>query len=278
MPSIDTLRIETLLQPILQALAHSAHPLNATQINLWVVNHLQWQVDPAAERPLLAQLAEKLAMTRASLTIAGLIKPEERGYWSITEAGVHAQTLPPEALLAILKQAARQASTEASDELKAAKIDYFRSTWQSRLIELVMAMDPDAFERLCQRILRASHFIRVEVTGRSGDEGIDGNGILRVNLLSFHVMFQCKRWRKPVGAPEVRDFRGALTGRAEKGLMFTTSSFTAAAHSEASRPGVLPIDLVDGDALCILLKTLNLGVSVKMVEEINIDPQFFQMI
>jgi len=103
-------------------------------------------------------------------------------------------------------------------------------------------------------------------------------GVLRVNLLSFHVMFQCKRWKNPVGASEVRDFRGAMTGRVEKGLMFTTSSFTSAAQAEAVRPGTLPIDLVDGEALCDLLKEHSLGVRVRLVEEIEIEPEFFRSV
>lgn len=151
-------------------------------------------------------------------------------------------------------------------------------TWQTRLLQAILAMKPEGFERLCQRVLREKGFVRVEVTGRTGDGGIDGIGVLRVNLLSFHVMFQCKKWKGSVGSAEVRDFRGAMMGRAEKGLIFTTSTFTAAAQAEAARAGALPIDLVDGDALCDLLKELKLGVAVRLVEEIEIESDFFQSV
>lgn len=73
--------------------------------------------------------------------------------------------------------------------------------WKERLLDAITSISPAAFERLSQRILRESGFVRVEVTGRSGDEGIDGTGVLRVNLLSFHVLFQCKRWRGQLGRP-----------------------------------------------------------------------------
>jgi restriction system protein len=69
-------------------------------------------------------------------------------------------------------------------------------------------LKPDAFERLAQRILREAGFTKVQVTGKSGDGGIDGIGILRVNLVSFVVLFQCKRYKNSVGSGSVRDFRG----------------------------------------------------------------------
>jgi restriction system protein len=128
--------------------------------------------------------------------------------------------------------------------------------WKESLIDAVLAMTPSAFERLCQRVLRESGFTKVEVTGRSGDGGIDGIGVLRVQLVSFHVLFQSKRWKGSVSAGVVRDFRGAMVGRADKGLIITTGSFTADARREATRDGAPAIDLVDGDTLADLLKHL----------------------
>jgi restriction system protein len=139
-------------------------------------------------------------------------------------------------------------------------------------------MEPAAFERLCQRLLREAGFIKVEVTGRSGDGGIDGIGVLRMNLVSFQVLFQCKRWKGSVGAAVVRDFRGAMVGRADKGLVITTSSFTSEARREATRDGAPAIDLIDGEMLCQLLKEHNLGLSVQMVEQVELDEIFFQTV
>jgi restriction system protein len=139
-------------------------------------------------------------------------------------------------------------------------------------------MTPAAFERLVQRLLRESGFVQVQVTGQSGDGGIDGQGIMRLGgLLSFHVIFQCKRWKGAVGAGQVRDFRGAMVGRADKGLLITTGAFTKEAVREATRDGAPAIDLVDGDQLVEMLKQLSLGVMTKKVEteHIDIDKEWF---
>src|SRR5205085_12477551 len=122
------------------------------------------------------------------------------------------------------------------------------------------SLSPHAFERLAQRLLREAGFVKVEVTGRSGDCGIDGSGVLRVNLLSFQVSFQCKRYQNSVGAGAIRDFRGAMVGRGDKGLLITTGTFTPDAKREATRDGAPAIDLIDGDQLCDLQKQLKLGV------------------
>jgi restriction system protein len=147
--------------------------------------------------------------------------------------------------------------------------------WKEVLLECLLKIEPGAFERLCQRILRESGFVKVEVTGKSGDGGIDGIGVLRLNLLSFQVFFQCKRWKGSVGPSTIRDFRGAMVGRADKGLVITTATFTADARREATRDGAPAIDLVDGDTLCDLLKSLRIGVSVQQVEHVVIDQKAF---
>jgi restriction system protein len=159
-----------------------------------------------------------------------------------------------------------------------ADTDGIEPDWTVRLLSVIGDMSAAAFERLCQRLLRESGFTRVEVTGRAGDGGIDGIGVLRVDLVSFHVLFQAKRWKGSVGPGVVRDFRGAMVGRADKGLIITTSTFTADARREATRDGAPAIDLVDGEALCSLLKELKLGVRVRLVEEVDVDASFFAAI
>src|SRR4051794_38286800 len=118
--------------------------------------------------------------------------------------------------------------------------------------------------------------MRVEVIGRSGDGGVDGVGVLRIQLISFHVLFQCKRWMGSVGASVIRDFRGAMVGRADKGLIIITGAFNADARREATRDGAPAIDLVDGEALCDLLKTLRIGVRVETVEVVTVDDHEFR--
>jgi len=155
------------------------------------------------------------------------------------------------------------------------------TTWKDELLSTLINMDPSAFERLIQRFLRESGFIQVEVTGRSGDGGIDGKGILRLGgLLSFHVLFQCKRYQGSVTPSQVRDFRGAMVGRADKGLLVTTGTYTKDAVKEATRDGATAIDLIDGDLLVEKLKDLNLGIETKLVsvEEVVIDHEWFSNI
>jgi len=120
-----------------------------------------------------------------------------------------------------------------------------------------------------------SGFIKVEITGRSGDGGIDGIGVLNVSLLSFHVLFQCKRWKGSVGASAIRDFRGAMVGRTDKGLVMTTGTLTTDARKEATRDGAPAIDLVDGEKLCELLKKLKIGVSTRLVEHVVVEQDAF---
>lgn len=124
--------------------------------------------------------------------------------------------------------------------------------------------------------MRESGFFQVEVTGKSGDGGIDGKGIVRVSgLLSFHVIFQCKRYKGSVTPSQIRDFRGAMQGRADKGLIITTGRFTREAIKEATRDGAPPIDLIDGELLCDKLKELKLGINIQMTETIEIKNDWF---
>jgi restriction system protein len=140
-----------------------------------------------------------------------------------------------------------------------------------------MKMTPDAFERLAQRLLREAGFRNVEVLGKSGDGGIDGVGVYRLSLVSFPVYFQCKRWANQVPAAAVRDFRGAMSGRGEKGLLITTATFSPAAREEATRDGAPPVDLVSGEDLCDLLKDHELGVATttRTIEDIQVIEDFF---
>ena len=113
------------------------------------------------------------------------------------------------------------------------------------------------------------------MTGKSGDGGIDGIGILQVNpLVSFKVLFQCKRYQGAVSPSQVRDFRGAMSGRADKGIIITTGTFTQEARRESVRDGVPPIELVDGEKLIEMLEHLELGLLPRTTFEL--DDQFFE--
>jgi restriction system protein len=149
--------------------------------------------------------------------------------------------------------------------------------WREELLEVLLNMPPIGFEHLAKRLLRAAGFINASVTGGSGDGGIDGVGVYRLSLVSFPVYFQCKRYKGTVGPEKVRDFRGAMQGRGGEGLLITTGSFTSEAKKEATRDGAPPIDLIDGEHLCDLLKEHHLGVETRTrtIEEVSIRPDFF---
>ena len=146
------------------------------------------------------------------------------------------------------------------------------------VLNTILSLTPSAFERLTQRILRESGFVQVEVTGQTGDGGIDGKGIVKLNgIMSFHMMFQCKRYTSSsITSSAIRDFRGALQGRANKGLFITTSSFTRDAIREASRAGTTPIDLIDGDELVEIMKKLKLGIKPIIKTEYVINKNWFE--
>jgi restriction system protein len=223
-------------------------------------------------------VAQRMGFARSWLKLAGAVENSQRGVWTLTPKGAEiTREELDEEVRRINRAYVRKTkiAAEASAELDPTAVDNTTGDWKDQLMAQLLALEPAAFERLCQRVLREYDFIKVEVTGKSGDGGIDGTGVLRINLLSFHVLFQCKRYAGSVGAGAVRDFRGAMVGRTDKGLIITTGSFTADARREATRDGAPAIDLVDGDDLCELLKDRGLGVTVRMVEEVTINEAAF---
>lgn len=147
--------------------------------------------------------------------------------------------------------------------------------YKTELMKILLSLPPSGFEKLCQRLLRESGFEQVVVTGRTGDGGIDGHGILQVNpFVSFSVFFQSKRYKGSVSASQIRDFRGAMLGRADKGIVITTGSFTLDAKKEARRDGVPLIELVDGEKLIEMFEALELGLKPK--KDFEVDSEFFK--
>ncbi len=231
------------------------------------------------------ELEYRLAWARTHLKIAGLLDNSARGVWSLTEQGRHfspsdVASVPP-AVRADWEIRRRPQEEEllADEEDEDAEPEVSRN-WKDELIERLLELEPDQFERLAARLLREAGFISATVTGRSGDGGIDGIGVYRLSLVSFQVFFQCKRHRGSVRPTDVRDFRGAMAGRGDKGLLITTGSFTAEARNEATRDGAPPIDLIDGERLCDLMKEQGLGVetAVREIEDVTIRADFFDEI
>jgi len=236
------------------------------------------------------EIGYRLAWARTYLKGMGLLTNSARGVWVLTDEGTALVTDPSATdeqrgervrekwsthLVELRK--ARQARHPEDDGGPGAPEPIAERDWKEQLLEQLMSMRPDAFERLAKRLLREADFDSVNVTGQSGDGGIDGLGVYRLGLMSFPVFFQCKRYRGSVGSSAVRDFRGAMAGRGDKGLLITTGSFTANAKKEATRDGAPAIDLIDGDRLCDLLKRYDLGVRTvtRTVEDVTIDEAFF---
>lgn len=236
---------------------------------------------PASSHPTKSEVMHRLAWARSYLKDFGLLDNSQRGVWSLTaKAKDYAQVDSVEVRRQARKNATarkKRASTEQLLEDSPVEDQGDGEGWQQVIIETILEnVSPGAFERLIQRMLRESGFTQVEVTGRSGDGGIDGKGIAKIHgFMSFHVLFQAKRYKGTVGAPQIRDFRGAMIGKGDKGLFITTGTFTKDAKAEASRDGATPIDLIDGEELAEKLKELGLGVSTTVIEKVDVDVDWF---
>lgn len=228
-----------------------------------------------------SEVEYRLAWSRTYLKKYGLLENSARGVWSLASTSVNPDNLDAREIVKAVRDVDKKKSivSEPSDEPSEAIETSDELAWQQQLHRMLLSLDPNAFERLAQRLLRESGFIQVQVTGKSGDGGIDGVGIARINgFLSFHVLFQCKRYQGSVTASQIRDFRGAMQGRTDKGLLITTGTFTRDAIKEATRDGAPPIDLIDGEQLIQRLKELGLGVKITMIESVEVNTDWFTKI
>ena len=292
MTAADVPPYHALLEPALQAVFSLGGSASISEI---VETVIQREGFTDAQQAVLhhdgpgTEIGYRLAWARTYLKGMGLLTNSSRGVWALTEEGTSLVTDPSMTdthrrerilelraqylndLRKVRKNSPMQDHGQPDDEPTE------EPTWKEKLLEQLMTIAPDAFERLAKRLLREADFDSVNVTGKSGDGGIDGLGVYRLGLVSFPVFFQCKRYRGSVSPSAVRDFRGAMAGRGDKGLLITTGTFTADAKKEATRDGAPPIDLIDGDRLCELLQKYDLGVQTKTrtVEDVTIDNAFF---
>ena len=274
-----------LFNPLLQALRELGGSASIPEQEEAVARLLSLSEDEVNEihRGNRTKFGYKLGWARTYLKRYGLLENSDRGVWALTEEGASVDGVVPEEVVRMVQQQgriAREELEEAEAEQETPEmVEELR--WQDAALQALREMAPDAFERLCQRLLRESGFIQVEVTGRSGDGGIDGKGVVKLGgILSFHVSFQCKRYQGSVSSGAIRDFRGAMVGRADKGLFLTTGTFTRDARAEAQRDGAPPLDMIDGDELVVMLKDLRLGIEVRSrtIEEVSVNREWFQKI
>lgn len=217
-----------------------------------------------------SRVRNQVAWARQYCVSADLIDSSKRGVWSLTEQGFK-HPLEADDIYNIVKSV-RFTKPNTTNTNYEELID--TEPHETELLEILKSLSPAGFERICQRLLHESGFEQVVITGKSNDGGIDGHGVLKLNpLVSFNVIFQCKRYKDSVSSPQIRDFRGAMAGRADKGIFITTGRFTQEAKKEARRDGVPPIELVDGEMLVNMFEQYELGV--KPVTTYEIEHKFF---
>ena len=280
-------KFDDLFNPTLSALKNLGGSGSISEIEEEVIQILNLDEEAINEihRESTTKLSYRLAWARNYLKRYGLIENSSRGVWALTDQGKKSKKLDQEKVKRSVVKKDKQERLKKESSANDAKslqdnteeVEEF--DWQLELLDTIKKIKPDQFERLCQRLLRELGFVNVEVTGKSNDGGIDGKGIIIIGgVLSFHVVFQAKRYKGSVSSSIVRDFRGAMIGRADKGLIMTTGSFTREAKKEAQRDGATPIDLIDGNDFAERLKELKLGVDIEFVEQVSIKKDWFKNI
>jgi restriction system protein len=228
-----------------------------------------------------SRFENQVAWARFYLTKADLIDSSKFGVWTLTEAGrkshlshVDAVNLHKRIHEEIRAERADDAPS-SSDDQEPEALEDTAFNHRERVLEILRKLSPSGFEKFCQRLLRESGFEEVDVTGRSGDGGIDGHGVLRLNpLVSMKILFQCKRYKESIGSPQIRDFQAAVMGRADRGLFLATSTFTPDARREAARDGVVRIELIDVNQIIDLIERAELGV--RRLSAFEVDDTFFK--
>ena len=290
---METPRYYEFMNPVLTALRERGGTLTNQEIVDAVVQ-LMHLPDDMLERKQqghnMGEVEYRIAWAKSYLKKAGYLTQSARGVWALTAEGKAVDAVDGHAIRTDVRReyrARRQAQAllhtppaETTAGASAALVEVEAElSWKQQVLDALLAMPSDAFERLSQRLLRECGFTQVEVTGRSGDGGIDGKGVLRLGgLINFQVVFQCKRYAGTVSAGTIRDFRGAMIGRADKGLIISTGTFSRDARAEAVRDGAPAIDLVDGQELANLLKRYELGIQTSMVEKVEVNAAWFTTI
>lgn len=256
----------------LRALGGSAKP---REVSSWIAES---EKIPAAKREEILKSGEErfhnqVAWARQYLVWEGLLDASRRGVWTLTEKGWKTHLTEQDGRTIARRVVAPITEAEVTTSIDETVMPP-EETADAALLTALRKLSPSGFERVCQRLLRESGFENVTVTGKSHDGGIDGIGVLQVNaLVSLKVLFQCKRYKHSVSREQVGDFRSAIIGRADKGIILTTGTFSADAVSEANRTIPL-VELIDGERLVTMFQNAKLGVKPRVVYEV--DQSFFE--
>jgi restriction system protein len=273
--------------PILDCLRSLGGSAKSREVVDWIADKLGVSDEKRAETLKSGQgrFDNQVAWARQYLVWDELLNESRRGVWTLTKKGSTTHLSDKDNREIFLKWVAIHAKAR-SEEAEAAdsgaepapedEADVPPEEFAGQELLLILQSLPwDGFERICQRLLRETGFEMVTVTGRSHDGGIDGNGILQINpFVSFKVLFQCKKYKGTVSRAQVGDFRNAMIGRADKGIIMTTGIFSADAIREANREGAPPIELVNGEKLVSMFQAAKLGVTERVVYDV--DRSFFE--
>ena len=278
-------------QPVIDGLRDPGSSAKPREVYAWIAEHhaVSQEEIEGLTKGGQSKFENKVGWARFYLAKAGLIDTEQRGVWVLTEEGRKANLSHDEAYnlfrtihdgfqggeedrpgKTVTEKTVDEADASAPDD----KIYLNQDEIQEELVRILRDITDKGFEELCARLLRHIGFENLKVTGQTGDHGIDGEGFLFINrFVRMKVMFQCKRYAGTVQVKEIRDFRGAIQGRAERGIFLTTGTFTKSARQEAARENVTAIELVDIDRLLELLIEEDLGV--RETKALTIDREFF---
>ena len=272
------------LGPLLDALRALGGKATPKECSDWIAEKLRLppEVVEAKMKSGTERFHNQVQWARQYLAWEGLLDSPQRGVWMLTQKGAKTRLDGQAGRDLFLKwvhihQEARKqevpVTSEPSQEAEEEEPTPEEAAEQS-LLAVLHTLPADGFERLCKRLLHEYGLEKVVVTGKSHDGGIDGTGLLRLNpFVTMKVLFQCKKVRKSVSRAQVGDFRNAVMGRADKGILLTTGWFSSDAEKEANREGVIPIELVDGERLVELFEAKGLGLRRKEVFEV--DHSFF---
>jgi restriction system protein len=285
---IDVIPFSKMMLPLLKALQSLGGSANIDELDSRTIEIMQLPEEMVnvlhKEDGTQTKIVYRLAWARTYLKKYGLIDNSAKGVWAFAEAfDGNIDNLSVNEIVKSVRAMSKKTNTDAYEdgdlENDGIELPEEAMSWRDNLRDELLKLSPEAFERLTLRLLRESGFAQVEVLGKSNDHGIDGKGIIRLNeIMSFHMIFQCKRYKGNVSPSEIRDFRGAMQGRADKGLFITTGAFTSEAKKEATRDGAPPLDLMDGSALIERLKDLRLGVKEKIITDYEVDAAWFKKI
>ncbi|MDB5222598.1 MAG: restriction endonuclease [Chitinophagaceae bacterium] len=275
------------INPVLKTLQANGGAGNSTKVIEQVIESLGITDAELAQTNASGEsrIRNQIQWARFYLFKAGLIDNSQRGIWRLTNEGLE-KVLSDQDVFNLVRSVQESSKKSVETIPKKPELKFIYTATEDdtatedeehsiELLNLIQKLPPNGFEKLCKRLLTEIGINEIVITGGTGDQGIDGKGIVQLNdVVSLNIVFQCKRYKETVSPHHVRDFRGAMQGRGEKGLIITTGRFTKEAKLEANRDGVTPIELIDGDRLVELFEKHHLGL--KPVTVFEIDQEFFR--